>query len=87
MFGKLYDIIDMLSRLDWDRWIMMGLIGFTVGFIGFLLHQLIDVIADFKWSFVAKYIEVSQLYIDVVSQLHQSFHNFQLIIWCHISGR
>ena len=26
---------------------MMGFIGFTVGFIGFLMHQLIDVIAEY----------------------------------------
>lgn len=32
------------ARLDWDRCVMMGLIGFTVGFVGFLLHQLIDLI-------------------------------------------
>ncbi|XP_028399217.1 chloride channel protein C-like [Dendronephthya gigantea] len=38
------------ARLDWDRWVMMGLIGFTVGFVGFLLHQLIDLIMDFKWE-------------------------------------
>ena len=37
---------------------MMGLIGFTVGFIGFLLHQLIDVIADFKWQRASQYIVV-----------------------------
>ena len=37
---------------------MMGLIGFTVGFIGFLLHQVIDVIADFKWDMASRYIEV-----------------------------
>ena len=47
-----------IFRLDWDRWIMMGLIGFTVGFIGFLLHQLIDVIADFKWERASQYIVV-----------------------------
>ncbi|ELU14762.1 hypothetical protein CAPTEDRAFT_132493, partial [Capitella teleta] len=38
------------KRLDWDRWVMMGLIGFTVGIIGFLLHQLIDVISEVKWE-------------------------------------
>ena len=27
------------ARLDWDRWLMMGLIGFAVGMLGFLLHQ------------------------------------------------
>lgn len=45
-------------RLDWDRWVMMGLIGVTVGLIGFLLHQSIDVIADFKWDKANDFIEV-----------------------------
>ncbi|KAG1679040.1 Chloride channel protein D [Nymphon striatum] len=29
---------------------MMGLIGFTVGFVGFLMHQFIDIIAETKWD-------------------------------------
>ncbi|XP_048583909.1 chloride channel protein D [Nematostella vectensis] len=45
------------SRLDWDRWVMMGLIGFTVGFIGFLMHQLIDVIAEVKWEKASEYVK------------------------------
>jgi chloride channel 7 len=40
----------MVSRLQLDRWLMMGMIGFVVGVIGFLLHQLIEQIADFKWE-------------------------------------
>ena len=32
------------ARLDWDRWLMMGLIGFSVGILGFLLHQIIDLV-------------------------------------------
>jgi chloride channel 7 len=36
----------------------MGLIGFTIGVIGFLLHQLIEKIADVKWEITQKYIEV-----------------------------
>ncbi|XP_078688574.1 chloride channel protein C-like isoform X1 [Branchiostoma floridae x Branchiostoma belcheri] len=38
------------SRLDWDRWVMMGLIGFSVGFLGFLLHQIIEIISEYKWE-------------------------------------
>eukprot|EP00058_Branchiostoma_floridae_P014365 XP_002599853.1 hypothetical protein BRAFLDRAFT_95543 [Branchiostoma floridae] len=38
------------SRLDWDRWVMMGLIGFSVGFLGFLLHQIIEIISEYKWD-------------------------------------
>ena len=30
---------------------MMAIIGVTTGFTGFLLHQLIEAIADFKWDF------------------------------------
>ncbi|XP_070575370.1 chloride channel protein C-like [Ptychodera flava] len=45
------------ARLDWDRWVMMGLIGFTVGIIGFLMHQCIDIISDFKWDTAEEYIK------------------------------
>ena len=38
------------ARLDWDRWLMMGLIGFSVGILGFLLHQIIDLISEVKWE-------------------------------------
>merc|ERR1711962_1365234 len=47
------------ARLDWDRWMMMGLIGFFTGITGFLLHQIIDVIANFKWKFAQHYITVN----------------------------
>ncbi|KAL8619446.1 hypothetical protein ACOMHN_011797 [Nucella lapillus] len=40
----------MISRLQLDRWVMMGLIGFVVGIVGFLLHQLIEEIAHVKWD-------------------------------------
>ncbi len=53
-------------RLDWDRWLMMGFIGFAVGFIGFLMHQIIDVIADTKWKKAREYIEASQIILSVV---------------------
>jgi hypothetical protein len=35
---------------------MMGLIGFTVGLIGFVMHQLIDLISNFKWSQATDYL-------------------------------
>ena len=44
------------ARLDWDRWVMMGLIGFFTGITGFLLHQVIDVIADCKWNFTKQFV-------------------------------
>ena len=49
-------------RLDWDRWVMMGLIGLCVGIIGFLLHQVIDVIADLKWEKANEFIKVKLEY-------------------------
>ena len=41
------------SRSEWDVWVVMGLIGFIVGMVGFLLHQLIDLIADFRYEFAS----------------------------------
>lgn len=45
------------ARLDWDRWLMMGLIGFSVGILGFLLHQIIDLISEVKWEQTREYIQ------------------------------
>lgn len=39
-----------VSHLQLDRWLMMGMIGMAVGFLGFLLHQLIEKISEFKWE-------------------------------------
>ena len=47
------------ARHDWDRWVMMGLIGFFTGITGFLLHQIIDVIADCKWRFAKHFVTES----------------------------
>ncbi len=44
------------ARLDWDRWLMMGMIGFSVGILGFLLHQIIDLISEVKWEQTREYI-------------------------------
>lgn len=49
------------ARLDWDRWVMMGFIGFAIGFIGFLLHQLIDLISDFKWDLAQEMIKEDRI--------------------------
>ena len=35
---------------------MMGIIGFSVGILGFLLHQIIDIISEFKWELTRQYI-------------------------------
>ncbi|GAB1608814.1 hypothetical protein Ahia01_001165900, partial [Argonauta hians] len=47
------------SRYQTQRWLLMGIIGFTVGFIGFVMHQLIELIADVKWTRATEYIESS----------------------------
>ena len=39
------------DQLAWEQWLMMGIIGVATGLTGFLLHQLIEAIADFKWDF------------------------------------
>jgi len=49
------------------KWVIMGLIGFCVGIIGFLLHNLIEEIAKLKWDMVENYITVSIVY----STLHK----------------
>jgi chloride channel 7 len=47
---------DVCCSRDWQQWLMMGLIGFTVGLIGFVMHQLIDLISNFKWSQATDYL-------------------------------
>ena len=37
---------------------MMGLIGYTVGIVGFLVHQIVDLIAETKWNKAEEYIKV-----------------------------
>lgn len=44
-------------RLNIARWFMMGLIGFSVGFIGFLMHQFIEILADTKWRNAVEFLE------------------------------
>ena len=43
-------------RRNWDKWVMMGLIGFLTGITGFFLHQLIDTIEHTKWNIASQYI-------------------------------
>ncbi|XP_063781300.1 chloride channel protein C-like [Pseudophryne corroboree] len=44
-------------RSDWDRWLMMALIGVVVGTVGFLMHQIIDYLFEMKWELVETYIK------------------------------
>ena len=36
---------------------MTGIIGFSVSILGFLLHQIIDIISEFKWELTSFYIQ------------------------------
>ncbi|NWU53657.1 CLCB protein, partial [Dromas ardeola] len=45
---------------EWDRWLLMGLIGTAVGMLGFLIHQIIDTLIKLKWDLVENYLQVSK---------------------------
>ena len=45
----------------------MGIIGFSVGIVGFLLHQIIDIISEFKWELTSYYIQVTIKWLFVKS--------------------
>lgn len=48
----------LFFRYNLGRWVIMGLIGFFVGMIGFLLHDLIEEIAHLKWHLTRQFIDV-----------------------------
>ena len=37
-------------RISWDRWILMILIGFTIGLLASLLKQVLTALANVKWD-------------------------------------
>ncbi|NXS74565.1 CLCB protein, partial [Pandion haliaetus] len=45
---------------EWDRWLLMGLIGTAVGMLSFLIHQIIDSLMELKWDLVENYLQVSK---------------------------
>ncbi|NXE74682.1 CLCB protein, partial [Cochlearius cochlearius] len=45
---------------EWDRWLLMGLIGTAVGMLGFLVHQIIYSLIKLKWDLVENYLQVSK---------------------------
>ncbi|KAF1526244.1 Chloride channel protein B, partial [Eudyptula albosignata] len=45
---------------EWDRWLLMGLIGTAVGMLGFLIHQIIDSLIKLKWDLMENYLQVSK---------------------------
>ncbi len=53
-----------------DRWVVMGLIGLAVGLLGFLLHQLIDLVARTKWQLARELARDSNIFL----------------LWCWIFG-
>jgi len=48
------------ARLDWDRWVVMAIIGVTVGLLGFLLQQIIHLISHVKWQRAEQLIQVNK---------------------------
>ncbi|NXJ03968.1 CLCB protein, partial [Odontophorus gujanensis] len=42
---------------EWDRWLLMGLIGTAVGILGFLTHQIVDSLVKLKWDLVENYLK------------------------------
>ncbi|KAM9024014.1 chloride channel protein C-like isoform 2-T2 [Ara ararauna] len=50
-------------RNEWDRWLLMGLIGTAVGMLGFLVHQIIDSLIKLKWDLVEKYVQDGNIHM------------------------
>ncbi|KAL5021105.1 hypothetical protein ScPMuIL_000260 [Solemya velum] len=49
-----------------DAWLVMGFIGFVVGLIGFVMHQLIEEVATWKWRYAQKYLEEERMAVACV---------------------
>ncbi|PKU37487.1 chloride channel protein c-like [Limosa lapponica baueri] len=50
-------------RKEWDRWLLMGLIGTAVGVLGFLIHQIIDSLIKLKWDLVENYLQDGNIHM------------------------
>ncbi|KAM6278094.1 chloride channel protein C-like [Spheniscus humboldti] len=50
-------------RKEWDRWLLMGLIGTAVGMLGFLIHQIIDSLIKLKWDLVENYLQDGNIHM------------------------
>ncbi|NWX92615.1 CLCB protein, partial [Nothoprocta pentlandii] len=62
---------------EWDRWLLMGLIGIAVGILGFLTHQIIDCLIKLKWDLVENYVQVSKrtdLFFYLETHMDGNFH-------------
>ncbi|KAM9200256.1 chloride channel protein C-like [Mergus octosetaceus] len=56
-------------RKEWDRWLLMGLIGTAVGMLGFLTHQIIDSLITLKWDLVENYLKDGNFHLTWVCVL------------------
>ncbi|NXL89457.1 CLCB protein, partial [Alectura lathami] len=54
---------------EWDRWLLMGLIGIAVGMLGFLTHQIIDSLIKLKWDLVENYLKDGNFHLTWVCVL------------------
>ncbi|KAI8746592.1 chloride channel protein C [Biomphalaria glabrata] len=81
----------MISDLEIDRWIMMGLIGFSIGVVSFFLHQLIERIDHLKWRITKDLLDKEQLvegwaYCSGYSMLFSIFSAFIVVFWRPSAG-
>ncbi|NXE20374.1 CLCB protein, partial [Ardeotis kori] len=54
---------------EWDRWLLMGLIGTAVGMLGFLICQIIDSLIKLKWDLVENYLQTWSMGANVIIYL------------------
>ncbi|KAK3764217.1 hypothetical protein RRG08_044143 [Elysia crispata] len=81
----------MISNIETDRWIMMGLIGFAVGLLGFLLHQLIERISALKWSTTKEFLDdgkvaVGWMFCSAYSMAFAVFAAAVVVLWRPSAG-
>lgn len=69
----------------WDRWVMMGGIGFTVGLIGFLLYTLIGIFGAIKYNTVRWLIEHANLFVAWVFNVVYSTALVYLSTWAVVT--
>ncbi|XP_074879367.1 chloride channel protein C-like [Buteo buteo] len=50
-------------RKEWDRWLLMGLIGTAVGMLAFLIHQIIDSLIKLKWDLMENYLQDGNIHM------------------------
>ncbi|RUS70485.1 hypothetical protein EGW08_021753 [Elysia chlorotica] len=81
----------MISNIETDRWIMMGLIGFAVGLLGFILHQIIERISVLKWSTTKEYLDegkvsVGWMFCSAYSMAFAVFAAAVIVLWKPSAG-